>query len=187
MHELLSAVVASALDNDVAGEPRWPVDGRLAPEPAFVFGQRCSEGREVVLAGSDRPQSIPVSSLYERIGGDGPLLAAVDGFYKRVVADDRVNEFFKDLTMEAQVKKQLAFMAHAMGGPNVYRGRDLGDAHRELVRERGLNDEHFDVIVGHLRATLEDLGLEGAVVDEVAALIETTRSKVLGREGGGDS
>lgn len=128
-----------------------------------------------------------MSSLYERIGGDGPLLAAVDGFYKRVLADERVAEFFKELSIEAQVKKQLAFMAHAMGGPEVYRGRDLGDAHRELVRTRGLTDEHFDVIVGHLRGTLEDLELEGAVVDEVVALIETTRPKVLDREGGGDT
>ena len=125
-----------------------------------------------------------MSSLYERIGGDGPLLAAVDGFYKRVVADDRVNEFFKDLSIEAQVKKQLAFMAHAMKGPDVYRGRDLGDAHRKLVRERGLSDAHFDIIVGHLRGTLEDLGLERPIVDEVVALIETTRPKVLDREAG---
>lgn len=125
-----------------------------------------------------------MSSLYERIGGDGPLLAAVDGFYKRVVADDRVSEYFKTLSIEAQVNKQLAFMSHAMGGPDVYRGRDLGDAHRELVRDRGLNDEHFDVIVGHLRATLEDLGLDAPIVDEVVALIETTRPKVLDREGG---
>lgn len=137
-----------------------------------------------MVAGSDRPQSIWVASLYERIGGDGPLLAAVDGFYKRVIADDRVNEFFKDLSIEAQVSKQLAFMSHAMGGPGVYRGRDLGDAHRELVRERGLTDEHFDVVVGHLRGALEDLGLEGTVVDEVVGLIEATRPKVLDREGG---
>lgn len=125
-------------------------------------------------------------SLYERIGGDGPLLAAVDAFYKRVIADDRVNEYFKDLSVEAQVRKQLAFMAHAMEGPQVYRGRDLGDAHRELVRERGLTDEHFDVIVGHLRGTLEELGFEGTVVDEVVGLIEATRPKVLDREDGGD-
>ena len=124
-----------------------------------------------------------MASLYERIGGDGPLLAAVLGFYKRIMADDRIRHYFSDLPIEAQAKKQLAFMSHALGGPDVYRGRDLGDAHRQLVRERGLDDMHFDAVVGHLRATLEELEFHADVVAEVITMVEAMRPKVLDRGG----
>jgi len=98
------------------------------------------------------------------------------------MADDRVNRFFANLSMDAQVTKQLAFMSRALGGPEVYRGRDIGDAHRDLVRNQGLGDEHFDIVVQHLRDTLESLEVAADVVDEVMALIEATRPKVLDRE-----
>lgn len=45
-------------------------------------------------------------------------------------------------------------MTYAFGGPEEYRGKDMWRAHERLVREKGMNDHHFDIIVKHLVAAL---------------------------------
>ena len=47
-------------------------------------------------------------SLYERIGKQAAVDAAVDLFYVKVLADKRVNHFFDDVNMNKQKKKQKA-------------------------------------------------------------------------------
>ena len=46
-------------------------------------------------------------------------------------------------------------MTYAFGGPEEYHGKDMWRAHEHLVREKGLNDHHFDIIVKHLVAALK--------------------------------
>ena len=68
-------------------------------------------------------------TLYERIGGEKAIDAAVDLFYKKVMADNRINRFFKDINLKKQSQKLKAFLAYAFGGPNKYTGRTLREAH----------------------------------------------------------
>ncbi len=93
-------------------------------------------------------------TLYDRLGGEAAIMAAVEGFYTRVLADPLTAPFFAGLDMTAQSQKQIAFMIRAFGGPETMKGRDLRSAHAALVKERGLGDVHFDAVVGHLEATL---------------------------------
>lgn len=92
-------------------------------------------------------------SLYDRIGGEAAVNAAVDLFYRKVLADDRINSFFADVDMEQQAAKQKAFLTMVMGGPNNYSGEDMRKGHAHLV-ERGLNDSHFDAVMENLGAVL---------------------------------
>jgi hemoglobin len=120
-------------------------------------------------------------SLYEKIGGDKAVMAAVDIFYKRVLADPLTCPFFEGLDMEAQTRKQVAFLAWAFGGPSEYRGRDLRTSHAALVRDKGLADVHFDRVAEHLDATLTELGIARALIDEALQIVAGTRKEVLGR------
>lgn len=122
----------------------------------------------------------PVASLYERLGGESALMAAVPLFYQKVLADPLVSPFFLKLDMEGQIQKQISFMSRAFGGPAEYAGRDLRSSHAHMV-ERGLSDSHFDAIARHLKTTLEELGIEAGMIGETLALVESTRSQVLGR------
>ena len=63
-----------------------------------------------------------MTSIYERIGGEAAMDAAVDLFYRKVLADDRVNGFFEGIDMKDQAAKQKAFLTMATGGPNKYTG-----------------------------------------------------------------
>jgi hemoglobin len=49
------------------------------------------------------------------------------------------------------------------------------------VKDRGLTDEHFDAVAGHLKATLEELEVEAGLIDEVIELVGGTRAEVLDR------
>jgi len=119
-------------------------------------------------------------SLYEKLGGEGAVNAAVDIFYRKVLSDDTINHFFEGVDMEKQAAKQKNFMTMAFGGPNNYTGEDMRKGHAHLV-ERGLNDEHFDAVAGHLKSTLEELTIAEELINEVLGIVETTRNDVLGR------
>ncbi len=120
------------------------------------------------------------NSLYERLGGEKAVDAAVDLFYRKVLSDDRINHFFEGVDMEKQAAKQRAFLTMAFGGPNHYTGEDMRKGHAHLV-ERGLNDTHFDAVVENLSKTLAELGISDDLIAEVTAICESTRDDVLGR------
>lgn len=121
-----------------------------------------------------------MSTLYEKLGGAAAVDAAVDKFYRRVLADDRIAHFFEGVDMDKQATKQKSFLTMAFGGPNNYTALDMKTGHAHLV-EKGLNDSHFDAVVEDLGATLKDMGVADELIAEVAATAETTREDVLGR------
>lgn len=119
-------------------------------------------------------------SLYEEIGGDGAVNAAVDIFYRKVLQDDRIKRFFDGVDMEKQAAKQKAFLTMAFGGPHNYTGMDMRKGHAHLVK-MGLNDSHFDAVVEDLAATLKELNVADNLIAQVAAVAETTRNDILGK------
>ncbi len=121
-----------------------------------------------------------MSSLFEQIGGQAAVDAAVDIFYRKVLSDDRISSFFDGVDMEKQIGKQKAFLTMAFGGPHNYTGRDMRTAHAPLVA-RGLNDSHFDAVAENLSQTLQELGVAQPLIDQVMAIAGSTRTDVLGR------
>lgn len=119
-------------------------------------------------------------SLYERIGGEAAVNAAVDVFYGKVLDDYRINRFFSKTDMPKQVEHLKAFMTVAFGGPNNYTGRSLRDGHVRLVN-MGLNDSHYDAVMEHLGATMHELNVPEDLIAEAAALVESVRGEVLGK------
>jgi hemoglobin len=119
-------------------------------------------------------------SLYNRIGGEAAVNAAVDVFYRKVLGDFRINRFFNNADMDKQIAKQRAFFTMAFGGPNNYTGKDMRTAHEHLVK-MGLNDSHFDAVMEHLGATLKELNVPADLITEAAGIAEGARKDVLGK------
>lgn len=120
------------------------------------------------------------ASLYEQLGGEAAVNAAVDIFYRKVLGDSHINRFFENSDMEKQAAKQKAFLTMAFGGPNNYTGVDMRKAHEHLVK-MGLDDSHFDAVMEHLGATLQELNVPAHLIAQAAAIAESTRNDVLGR------
>ena len=144
-----------------------------------VFGQNAfAADKAPVPAAAEAKPAEP--SLYEQLGGEKAVDAAVDLFYKKVLADDRVNGFFKGVDMNRQLAMQKGFLTFAFGGPNNYAGRDLRATHAHLV-QRGLNDTHFDIIIEHLGASLKELGVKPELIQKAADVANSVRKDVLNK------
>jgi len=141
------------------------VAGRLTPEEAGADAAPADEGQ---------------ASVYEQIGGAPAMDAAVDIFYRRVLADAYVLPFFQGVDMTKQAAKQKAFLTMVTGGPHNYTGKDMREGHKHLVK-MGLNDSHFDHILMHLRATLAELSVPENLIQTIIGVAESTRDDVLDR------
>jgi hemoglobin len=124
-----------------------------------------------------------MSTLYEKLGGAAAVDLAVEKFYEKVLADERVQLFFAHTDMQQQKQHQKAFMTYAFGGAEHWNGRPMRDAHQELVAEMGLTDSHFDAIAEDLVATLVEMKVPQALIDEVVQIVgsATHRNDVLNR------
>lgn len=119
-------------------------------------------------------------SLFDNIGGESAVDAAVDLFYRKVLNDNRISQFFDAVDMDEQRAKQKSFLTMVFGGPNDYTGQNLRDAHKDLVDD-GLDDSHFDVVAVHLQNTLDELGVPADPDNQVMVLAAGTRDDVLNR------
>jgi hemoglobin len=113
-------------------------------------------------------------TLFEKLGGREAIAAVVDNFYKRVLADDRINGFFKETDMEKQLRHQTAFVAFALGGPK-YSGKSMEKAHEGM----NLQPEHFNSVAGHLADALADLGVGKEDIDTVISTVATLKDAIL--------
>ena len=118
-----------------------------------------------------------VTTLYERIGGEPAVDKAVEMFYEKVIADERIAGYFDNLDMLAQANKQKKFLTMVFGGPSEYTGLDMRKAHIHL----GLGEEHFNAVVENLALTLQELGVSPEDVGEVAKIANSVKDEILNR------
>ncbi|SFB96395.1 group I truncated hemoglobin [Pseudoalteromonas denitrificans] len=120
------------------------------------------------------------NSLFDSIGGKDAVNAAVDLFYRKVLMDESISHYFESVDMEAQRDKQKSFLTFAFGGPNNYTGQSLREAHAPLV-SKGLNENHFTAVAGHLQSTLDELGVPEDLSSQVMGIAAGTINDVLNR------
>jgi hemoglobin len=114
-------------------------------------------------------------TIFESIGGTPAVQAAVDDFYVRVLADPELAPYFAEVDLGRLKAHQRAFIAAAIGGPQMYSGRDMATAHARL----GVTGEHFDAVVGHLVRTLQDLGVPDGTIAQVGASLAPLRGDIV--------
>jgi hemoglobin len=119
-------------------------------------------------------------SLYEQLGGSPAIEAALDRFYEKVMADERMRPYFDGTNLAHLKKRQAAFLAMAFGGPNHYQGRDLRTAHA-AARRQGLDEDVFELFMSRFRTTLEELGVAEEHVSDVMTIAYSGKEEVLGR------
>jgi hemoglobin len=122
------------------------------------------------------------SSLYTRIGGDDTIAKVLNIFYKKVMNDEQLAPFFKNVEIERLINKQRTFLTFATGGPTdyTYWQRGLRNAHTSSV-ENGMNDTHFDLVVEHMVKSFEQIAIPDELISEVKEIVESTRKHVLNK------
>jgi hemoglobin len=113
--------------------------------------------------------------IYDTIGGAPAVSTAVDDFCQRVLADPQLAPFFAGIDLNRLKSHQRAFIAAAIGGSELYRGRDMAAAHAGM----SISDDDFDAVLGHLVETLTGLGVPAETVAEIGVALAPLRADIV--------
>jgi len=116
-------------------------------------------------------------SLYQRLGGVEAIRAVVGDFHARIMADARINALFRGVDAEDLRAKLVDQICQATGGPCVYRGRGMREAHRGL----NLTNAHFDALVEDLVAALNRYNVPDREKNELVGALGGMRGDIVGQ------
>jgi len=168
-----AAPAASAVVNPICpitGKPANPKITVVYEEQTYAFADEASRTKF---------NEARTNSLYQKLGGKPAMDAAINLFYTKVLADDRIKHFFEDINMNKQRRKQQAFLSAAFGGPIPWTGKNLREAHADIP---GLTEIHFNAVAENLQKTLEELKIPKELIDQVMAIAASTKDQVLNRK-----
>jgi truncated hemoglobin YjbI len=114
-------------------------------------------------------------SLFTQLGGTKSLEAVVEEFYKRVVADKDLSPFFAKTNMQWLKMRQVQFFTQALGGPAIYKGKGMREAHAKMQ----IADRHFQRVADHLSETLSTFGVSKAHIDQVLQLVAPLKAEIV--------
>lgn len=115
------------------------------------------------------------TTIYDEIGGASAVALAVDDFYRRVLADRELAPLFAGVDFHRLKAHQRAFLSAAMGGAQIYLGRDMGEAHARLL----ITNSQFDAVLTHLVDTLADLGVPDDVIASIGGALAPLRGQIV--------
>lgn len=158
----------------------------LPLRPVFVEGAKkfgpaseqksTTEEEEVPALLNEIQETDKEPTLMDKLGGAPALTAAVEEFYKRILADPELAIFFDDSSMTVLKMHQLAFMKVAFS--KIPEDLDvmklIKEKHARLF-EKGLNAKHFDKVASHFVGTLKFLNVPSNLIDECVAIIGPLR------------
>lgn len=116
-----------------------------------------------------------IGTLYERLGGEAALALAVDGLYKRLMRDPELSPFFNGIDMARLRAHQHAFLSQLTGGPRKYSSAGLQRAHANLK----IGTRHFNAVASHLVDTLQTLGVEKPLINEVVSALTPLADQIV--------
>ena len=166
-----AAIASESATNTVCPISGKPVDSAITSE---YEGRKWSFAKEACKTKWLKARE---DSLYQKLGGKGAIDAVVDAFYVKVLADKRVKDFFADVSMDKQRRKQKEFLSAAFGGPLPWTGKDMRKAHTGM----GLTEVHFNAIAENLVNTLKDFKVKQELIDQVVDIAVSTKDDVLDR------
>lgn len=115
-------------------------------------------------------------SLYEKYGGLPTIIPIVEAFYRRVLANDHLQPYFRGVNLQKLSDHQVNFIAVAMGAPSaIYTGRSLREAHAHLQ----VTDEAFALVAKALEDSLREGGVEEEDVTTMVSAIVGLKREVL--------
>lgn len=121
------------------------------------------------------------ATVFEQLGGELGIDAAVDLFYEKASGDPRLAEILEVSNADALARQTKAFMTQALGGSSSFNSADLAAAHQQLAQHVEVDDGHFIAACGLLADTLNQMGVPAELIDEVLGVVDGRRDEILGR------
>lgn len=128
------------------------------------------------FAQSSGKPAIPVDdSLYQQFGGQPGLVKLMDDFMARLLADPRMNPFFKDVNQQ-HVKDQLvAQFCEVSGGPCKLKGPDMKKVHAGMDIDRSA----FNALVEVLQQAMDAQGIPFSAQNRMLAQLAPMHRDII--------
>ena len=113
--------------------------------------------------------------LYQSLGGQSGLNRLIDDFMLRLLADPRMNPFFKDVD-QAHVKAQLvAQFCEVTGGPCKLKGPDMKKVHSGF----DINKANFNALVEVLQQSMDAQGIAFSAQNRLLAQLAPMHRDII--------
>lgn len=114
-------------------------------------------------------------ALFRQLGGKAGIDKIVGDMIVLVLADSRINGFFKTTDT-----RQLAILlseqfCQAAGGPCAYSGRNMLDAHEGM----GVKIAHFNALAEDLQIAMENNGVPSAASNQLIAKLAPLQRAIV--------
>jgi hemoglobin len=130
-----------------------------------------------------RPPKLESVTLWDRLGGDSGVKKVVEDFVDLAASDKKVNfdrngKYKLDAPAVTLLTGQLRdFISQMTGGPYLYRGKSMKEAHRGM----GITNAEFDALAADLKKALEKNRVGAADIDQVMQAVDGTRTDIVER------
>ena len=131
-----------------------------------------------ILATTVLAQASTKPSLYKRLGGYDAIAAVTDDFIGKLLADARFTKFFAGFSTDSKGKIRQHIvdqLCNATGGPCVYTGRTMKQAHAGL----GITEEDWNAAVQHLVASLDKFKVPETEKNELLAIASSLKGDIV--------
>ena len=122
------------------------------------------------------------ASLYDRLGGVGPLSIVVDEFIERLSVDKTLNANPAINAARARVPKPYlkfhvtTLVCQVTGGPCKYTGRTMKESHAQLH----ITEKEWGEMASVFKAVLDKYKVPAKEQQELFAIVGTTKGDIVG-------
>ncbi len=95
--------------------------------------------------------------------------------HDRLLDDHELAPFFDGVDIDRLREHVADFLSMLTGGPDLYRGRDLREAHADYR----ISKAHFDMVMAHIAAAATELGIKAEDIATIAAAIQSYEDDVV--------
>jgi hemoglobin len=115
--------------------------------------------------------------LYEQLGGQAAIEKLVDVLVGEVSADKRINKLFAKTDIPYFKARLVEQLCQATGGPCVYTGLPMEQAHSGLK----ITNKEFDQFVEDLNRAMDIAGVGKPQQQQLIAILAPMRPQVVGQ------
>jgi hemoglobin len=120
-------------------------------------------------------QAADQPSLYERLGGTGPITAVVGKFVAIVGGDKRINHYFATADLPRLKRQLVDLVCQASGGPCTYTGQDMRTAHKGMK----ITGAAFDALVQDLIEALDTFNVPAQEKGELLSVLGPMKTDIV--------
>jgi hemoglobin len=114
-------------------------------------------------------------TLYQRLGGAERIAAILDDAVDRHAVNPLLAPRFRNKDLARAKRLATQFFCAGAGGPQVYEGRDLREAHGGM----NINEQEFIAATDDIVAAMKEAGVAQAEINEVVGILFSLKGEVL--------